>query len=114
MFELFSKKGGRTSLPKVTIARAGYIGLNSSCKKEYFKNKKFVQLFMDKERNIIGIKPVDKESEGSFALTNEGENRPGSISGLSFLKHYGIDFSKTRSFIPEWSEKENMLTIKIK
>jgi hypothetical protein len=113
-FELFTKKGGRTSNPKVTIARAGYIGINSSCMEKYFKSKNFVQLYWDKERQIIGIKPTEKEVDGSFRLTNEGERRPGSIAGRSFLKYYEIDFSKTRSLYPEWNEKDNMLIIKLK
>ena len=112
--ELFTKKGGRSSNPKVTIARAGYIGINSACMGKYFKGKSFVQLYWDKEKQIIGIKSVDKEGEGVFTLTNVGERRPGSIAGRSFLKYYEIDFSKSRSFYPDWNEKEDMLIIKIK
>jgi len=113
-FELYTKKGGRSSSPRVTIAKAGYIGINSACMNMYFKGKVFVQLYWDKERQIIGIKPIDKEIEGSFTLTNEGERRPGSIAGRSFLKYYEIDFFKSKSFSPEWNEKENMLIIKLK
>jgi hypothetical protein len=113
-FELYTKKGGRSSSPKVTIARAGYIGINSACMDKYFKGKKLVQLYFDKEKQIIALKPIDKEVEGSFTLTNDGENRPGSIAGRSFLKYYEIDFSKSRSFYPDWSEKEGMLLVKIK
>lgn len=113
-FELFTKKGGRTSSPRVTIAKAGYIGLNSACMDKYFRGKGFVQLYWDKEKQIIGIKHVDKEIEGAFTLTSGGERRPGSIAGRSFLKYYEIDFSKSRSFYPDWNEKEDMLLIKIK
>lgn len=113
-FELYTKKGGRSSSPKVSIAKAGYIGINSACMDMYFKGKNFVQLYWDKEKQIIGIKPIDKEAGGAFTLTNDGERRPGSIAGRSFLKYYEIDFSKSRSFDPEWNEKENMLIFKLK
>ena len=112
--ELYTKKGGRTSSPRVTIAKAGYIGINSACMDKYFKGKCFVQLYWDRDKQIIGIKPVEKEIEGTFKLTNEGERRPGSIAGRSFLKYYEIDFSKSRNIYPDWSEKEGMLVIKVK
>ena len=113
-FELFTKKGGRTSSPRVTIARAGYIGLNSACIDKYLKNKRFIELYWDKERQIIGIKPVDKETGGSFTLTNGGEGHPGSIAGRSFLKYYEIDFSKSRNLFPDWNDKEGMLIVRLK
>lgn len=112
MFELFTKKGGKVSSPKITIAAAGYIGFNSACMAKYFKNKNFVQLYWDKDRKI-GFKPIEKETAGAFKISSAGSGKPGSIAGRSFLKYYEIDFSKSKGYIPEWNEKEEMLVIKI-
>jgi hypothetical protein len=112
-FELFTKKGGRSTAPKITIARAGYIGFNTATMEKYLANKKFIQMYWDDNRGLIGFVPLDKEKDDAFSLSLHG-NGPGSIAGKSFLKHYGIDFSKTRSFTPELIEKDNMLVIKVR
>lgn len=112
-FELFTKKGGKISSPKITIASAGYIGFNSACMDKFFKNKKFVQLYYDKDKKSMGLKPTEKEIEGAFKISSSGPGKPGSMAGKSFLKYYEIDFSKTKSFVSDWNEKEEMLVIKI-
>lgn len=79
---------------------------------KYFKNKNFVQLYWDKDRKI-GFKPIEKETAGAFKISSAGSGKPGSIAGRSFLKYYEIDFSKSKGYIPDWNEKEEMLVIKI-
>lgn len=112
-FELFTKKGGKISSPKITIASAGYISFNSACMEKFFRNKSFVQLYWDKDKKSMGFKPIEKEIDGAFKISSSGSGKPGSIAGKSFLKYYEIDFSKSKGFVPDWNEKEGLLVIKV-
>lgn len=113
--ELFTKKGSRYSKPKISISTAGQIGLNAACMSKYIKGKKFVLLYGDKEKGLIGIKPVETEQENSFRIsyTKTKSNSTGSIAGRSFLSYFGIDYSERKSYIPEWNEKEGIISVKI-
>jgi len=112
-FEKFEKKGGRHSDPIVSVTSAGQITINRACMDKYFKNKKYVQLYFDKEKLIIGIKAIDKDTDNAFKLTSNEIQSNSSISGTSFLKHYGVDFKVAKRYAPSWSDKEEMLIIKV-
>lgn len=111
--ELFTRKGSRSSKPKISITTAGQIGINSSCLANFFKGKKYVLLYGDKKEKIIGIKPLDKDQDNCFSISFSAKKISGSISGRSFLNTMGIDFTKSRTLDPNWNEKENMLVIKL-
>ncbi len=112
-FERFEKKGGRHSDPRVSINAAGQITLNRATVDKYFKNKKFVDLYFDKEKRCVGIKPADKETDDAFKLTSNKIQSNSSFSGRSFLKNYGIDYKNAKQYIPSWNDKEEMLIIKV-
>ena len=112
-FELFEKKGGRYTQPRVSITRAGQIGMNAACLDKYLKNTNYALLYYDKDKKTIGIKPVDKQADSAFRITSSNKRASGSISGRSFLSCYGIDFSKKKRFTPSWSSKEQMLIFKV-
>ena len=112
-FERFEKKGGRHSDPRVSISAAGQISLNRSTTDKYLSKIKFVHLYFDKDKSVIGIKAADKEADNAFKLTSNEIQSNSSISGNSFLKHYGIDYKTTKQYVPVWSDKEEMLIIKL-
>ena len=112
-FEKYEKKGGRHSDPIVSITSAGQLTLNRACTDAYFKNKEFVHLYFDKEKRAIGIVAADKDANNAFKLTTNEIQSNSSISGTSFLKHYGIDFKNAKRYVPLWSDKEEMLIIKV-
>ncbi len=112
-FQRFEKKGGRHSDPRVSISVAGQISLNRSTIDKYFKSKKFVHLYFDKEKNYIGVKSADNEADDAFKLTSNEIQSNSSFSAISFLKHYGIDYKNTKQYIPSWNDKDEMLIIKV-
>ncbi len=112
-FERFEKKGGRHSDPRVSISAAGQISLNRSTIDKYFSKIRFVHLYFDKDKSVIGIKAANKEADNAFKLTSNEIQSNSSISGNSFLKHYGIDYKTTKQYVPAWNDKEEMLIIKV-
>lgn len=111
--ELFNRKGGRSTQPKVSITSAGQIGINATSMRLYFKDISFVLLYADRTKGSIGIKPIDKEVDNAFKLTSSTSRLSGSIAGRSFLKYYDFDFSKSKSFTPKWNEDEEILIIEV-
>ena len=113
-FVQYENKGGKSSKPCVTITAAGAISLSKACFDMYLGDKDYANLFVDKEKGLIGIKSSDKEGDNTFKITRSGDRASGSIAGRSILNSLGVDFSKRRKIIPEWNEKEGMLVFKIK
>ncbi len=68
-------------------------------------------MFTDKESNKIGIKPVEKEVDNSFVISYGRNNKIGSISGNSVLKHMDIDHSKSKNYTPKWDNEKKMIII---
>ena len=112
-FERFKKKGGRYTNPITSVSAAGQITLNRATIEKYFNKIKFVHLYFDKEKSVIGVKRADKEADNAFKLTSNEIQSNCSISARSFLKHYGIDFKTTKKYAPSWNDKEEMLVIKV-
>ena len=112
-FEKFNRKGGRHTEPRVSISAAGQISLNRSTIDKYFKKIKFVNLYFDKDKVAIGIKSAHEEADNAFKLTSNEIQSNSSISGNSFLKHYSIYYKTTKQYVPVWSDKEEMLIIKV-
>ena len=112
-FEKFERKGGRHSDPIVSVSAAGQITLNRATIDKYFNKIKFVHLYFNKRKSVIGVKAADKETDNAFKLTSNEIQSNSSISGISFLKHYSIDYKSTKQYVPAWSDKEEMLIIKV-
>lgn len=114
-FELFTGKKSRYGSPKITINKAGQIGINPACLNMYFSKKKYVMVYLDKDNNKIGFKPADDDKNNAFKLTHTNSGNSASISGQSFLKFIHYDYKvNTKSFEPQWNEKEEILIIELK
>ncbi len=112
-FEKYEKKGGRFSEPMVSISVAGQISINRATIDKFIGKTKFVNLYFDKDKFAIGIKPTEKYTDNAFKLTSNEIQSNSSISGKSFLKHCGVDFKISKRYVPTWSDKEEMLIIKV-
>ena len=113
MFEEFVHKGGRVLIPSVTVSRNGTIRISPAIVEEYIKNRKHARLFFNRNRKIIGIKPVKTKISHSFSLSPVGKSAAKAIGGKSFFNHFEIPLEKTVRFEPKWSTKNKMLMIKL-
>ena len=109
-FEAFT--GGRriTKEPSVTIIKQGNFNFNTgSLKLLKQQNTTHVQLLFDKDTHRIAFKPCPKETAGAYNLREvKGQ---GQVSGIAFLKNYGIDHAQTRSCPATW--ENGMLIISL-
>ena len=112
-FKLFKDQGSKFAEPLVSVTAAGVIALNKTCLEKFIGNKRFVELYYDKDNSMVGIKCVDKQGENRFKITHSPDKKSGTIAGRSFLNYLKIDYSKSRRYVPDWNEEESMLTFKI-
>ena len=113
-FELFTGKKTRSTEPAVTILKSGSLFFNSSCFSKYLKGNKFANLLFDKDNEIIGVQPTDKNSLYSYSI-RESKNRTGcAVSTKSFFETYNVDYKTTRTYRVSWDEKLKIIEIKLK
>ena len=112
-FETFTAKHVVNKAPRVSILKQGNFSFNSGSMKILKGNSAtHLQMLYDRKAGHIGFKPCRKNSPGAYTLREA--RGIGQLSGLSFLKHYGIPFGgKSVSHSAEWDAKEKMLVIKL-
>jgi hypothetical protein len=104
---------GKSFRPKVSIRKSGMFGFNNALINKFnIKSYKFVILFFDKEKKIIGFKfSNNNEEEGIYKLSIREKSV--SFSGKAFLDFYDIKVTNTKRFEANWDNKNEMLVIKI-
>lgn len=105
--------GGVSYRPKVSIRKSGMFGFNNALIKKYnLKEIKYVVLYYEKSKKIIGFKFTnDKNEEGLYKLSLR--DKSASFSGKSFLDYYDIKFNNIKRYDTEWDESNNMIIIKL-
>ena len=68
-WELFTEKKYAFGKPRVTIMKSGGILINKSCIAEFIKDKKFLNLYYNPEKKLLGIKPVNTEETYSYKIS---------------------------------------------
>ena len=112
-FKMFIPTRIPTGKEKISILKSGNFWVNRKTDERFFKGFKRVLLYWDKERKIIGFKPVN-DGEHSYSLNRAKKRRDISISGSAFLKYTGINYKNTQNFEPIWDDKEKLVTIQLK
>ncbi len=102
-----------TDKAKITILKSGIFWVNRKAAEQFFKEFERGLLYFDEDRQVIGLKPTN-DKENSYSLSRVEKRKDITISGMAFLKHTGINYSKTESFEPVWNEKEEMVEIRLK
>ena len=113
-FEIFTDKKGRSAEPTVSLLASGGLFFNSACYNQFFKKHKYLVLLYDAQNSLIGVRPTDKQEAYSYKITVAKSGAGCSISGLSFVKKYKINHSKTRSFKAKWNDAEKLIEIDLK
>ena len=115
-FERFIWKRKRSYNPFVFINSTLQIVLNTKCVLKYFKKgeNEFAELYFNKEKFTIGIKPFKEKTYSCFKISRRSPKYPGGlISGAGFFNHYNISCETNKRYYPTWNDKEKMLIIKL-
>ncbi len=83
----------------VTIQRGGNFSLNKAAY-QGMGEPESVELLYDREKRLIGFRPVSSSSPRGFAVRPQGRHAPTTfmIAGQAFAKHYEIDVSTARRY----------------
>ncbi|MDB4349736.1 hypothetical protein OAA99_02145 [Omnitrophica bacterium] len=115
-FEIY-KRGKRTidGAPQISVKANGNLYVNTYAMENYFKGIKHVLLLFDGGRRLIGIKPLSRREENSYALnfSSKISKSTGVISARGFLKHILKGDDKSRKLRAEWNQKERCLIAKL-
>jgi len=109
-FEKFDKSAAIavTKPARVSVSTSGIFSLTWKAY-EMLGTPKYVEFFFDAERRVIAIAPAEEPSNAyQVRLPRTDESGPGvrgavSLRGETFLKYYGIDFSRVWRRTP-WIE----------
>ncbi len=99
-FEVFDKRAARsTKNPMITIQRGGNFSLNKAAYEE-IEGPESVELLFDREKRLIGFRPVSSNSPRGFPVRPQGKHAPSTfmIAGQAFAKHYELDVSTARRY----------------
>lgn len=101
-FESFSRRMlPLKNEPHVTIHKRGTIALNRSAFAS-LDSPDAVELLYDRERNIMGLRPIDPKANNSYYVRRSSPSASGPwlISAMAFTKFYDIDTSVSLRWAP--------------
>ena len=94
--------------PTITLSKIGMIGLNTAvC--QLIGDCRYALLMFDKKNSMIGIKFLKNNEPDAYPVGVLPKKSHGSMSGVGFLKAYGIMPTATRAFPASYDEKTKML-----
>ena len=101
--------------PAITIRRNGTLSINSHAVDDFnLKAKRFAALFYDEKESLMGIKPLDDDSDPSAVRISKEKNRTHVISCQAFLKHCEILYKEgSKIYRAGWDEKRGMILVKL-
>jgi hypothetical protein len=115
--EFFSRKVRQTGSPSAAFTKMGRVAFNIMATANFEKKGvECVLLGWDKERRLVGIKPISitKKDLRAYKLRAGGKKGNGSgFTASTFLRHIGFDLSETKSMPIEWDDKEEMFLVEV-
>ncbi len=94
--------------PTITLAKSGIIGLNTAVVR-LIGDRKHALLLFDKEKSLMGIKLLRNSEPDAYPIGVIAQKSHGTISGVAFMKAYGIEPTETRAFPASYDEKSSTL-----
>jgi len=95
--------------PAISVTKVGSIGLNATVVRDYVGKARFATLMFDPDKSLIGIKLTDKADEGSYPIKKAPKDNYALISGVSFLKAYGIFPKESANYSATFDEKNRII-----
>jgi len=113
-YEIFTRKTQYRGSPGISLTRKGILAFNKGAstilQKEAVEN---VLLLWDKEKRMIGIRPIGKKDPRSYMVHMNKRGDGAGFSAATFLKHIEYKTSETRSFLAQWNELQQMFEIEV-
>ncbi|HID99978.1 MAG TPA: hypothetical protein EYP59_06780 [Thiotrichaceae bacterium] len=119
-FKVFDKKPRRFwgEEPAIKIRKYGQICANRSLMEKFFKDTKFVELLWDKERQLVGFRPLSEPAPHAFRWSGQKKQKieQGSafITAKSFLQFIGLEVERTQRYVARWDDSEGLVVISLR
>ncbi len=86
--------------------------LSAGAVKQYnLAESDYVELYYSESKEIVGIKPVEKETPQTLSLHFVSNGAAKSVSLMSFLRHYDLNWEHGDEFSVEWNNNHQMLIL---
>jgi hypothetical protein len=72
-----------------------------------------ILLLWDKDRRIIGVRPITKKDARSYKIHYDKKGGGSGFSAKTFFDYIGYDYKETRTFPTTWNEQEMAFLIEI-
>jgi hypothetical protein len=113
-WEVYEKVVRRSTSPILTISKLGRLSFNSASTEVLVKHSvTHVLLLWDRAANKIGIQSAGKKDPRAYTLHFAAKNANSGFAAKTFLHHITYDYNATKSFVPQWNEKESMFEVDI-
>lgn len=105
------RRGIGTDIPTITIYRSCVANLNLSTQNRWLKDFKYIKLFYDVERNVLGLKP-DNDPINGYKLMKSGRNHHScTLSLRALLNYYKIKSEENKIFPCVWNKEKNLIEV---
>ncbi len=98
--------------PTVTLSKNGMIGLNTATIRLLGGNR-YCLLMFDRRKHLVGIKLLKENQPDAYPVGVLEAKSHGTISGVSFLKAYGIMPDKTQAFPASYDDKAKLIIVDV-
>lgn len=113
-FQIFSRKSPRRGTDTVSITKGGIFRFNKTIS-EKFSEKKIenVLILWDRDKRLVGIRPITQNDKRAYRVNRSTRGDGCGFSAVTFVKHIGYDYTKTRAMDIRWDEEEGMFVFEI-
>jgi len=113
-YEKFTKKRRVVKdAPMITILKGGNLGINMACYEKFFQDFKYVILFYDSERRMVGVQPTNDASNDAYNIRLSRDGRLVNVSAISFLKYYKITHKESKAYPATWNDEDKLVELDI-
>ena len=103
-FEVFTGKSAPISKePMVTIQKTGAFSLNRLAH-EAFGRPRSVELMYDRAKRVVAMRPSNKQHSYAVRAQSKRAGTRMQVSGAAFTKHFGIDTTASRRYVPQYED----------
>jgi len=98
-FEVFTKRGSSTPTePTVTLHKSGSMAMSKPAF-DALGCPAWIELLFDRDERVMGIRPAEPGTAHAYPIRHT-EGNPGQwlMSGLAFIKYYGLHDGTTRRY----------------
>jgi hypothetical protein len=97
----------------VSLSKSGLIGLNAAIARNILGDSRYALLLFDRERSLIGIKLVKDTEPDAYPIKTTKSLGHASLSGLAFMKAYGILPQETKAFAAEFEAANRLIVVDV-